>query len=196
MNVCGALRSVSTAKKASTIAVAAIADEHDRGVRARLRAPPVGGDADEQEDHQRARAADGGDRREVDEVATTSTIAAVISIPACGPSREPRPKNGRELPAPGEHRRQAAGRVEGRVHGRRGREQGGDRHHREAGVPERRPRGLGDRRLAVADHLRDRERAEHAERDQDVQHRGHAERDVHRLAAARARGRAGRRRRT
>ena len=31
---------------------------------------------------------------------TTSTIAAVISMPACAPSREPRPKNGGNWPAP------------------------------------------------------------------------------------------------
>ena len=104
-------------------------------------------------------------------LATTSTSAAVISSPACAPSREPRPKKGGNCPRLGEHRRQAARRVEGRVHRRRGREQGGDRHHREAGVSERRSRGLGDRGLAVADRLVDGERPEDAERDEDVERR-------------------------
>ena len=60
------------------------------------------------------------------------------------------------------------------------REEGGDRHHREAGVTERRTRRLGDRGLAVADRLRDGQRAEDAERDEHVEDRRHAERGVHR----------------
>ena len=113
-------------------------------------------------------------------LATTSTIAAVIKSPACGPRREPRPKNGGNWPDLRKHRGQPARRVEGRVHRRRGRQQGRDRHHREPCVAERWPRGLGDRGLAVADHLGDRQRPEHAERDQDVEHRRDAERAVHR----------------
>ena len=66
--VSGALRSVSTAKNARTTAVTAIADEHETAFAPGLRAQPVAGDADEQEDHERAGAPDGRDRREVDGV--------------------------------------------------------------------------------------------------------------------------------
>ena len=181
MNVSGALRSVSTAKKARTTAVAAIPASTIASVRARVPAPPVGGDADEEEDHERARAPHRRDRGEVDEVAhhehdpCRDQHARVRAEPRAASEER------RELAGAREHRGQAARGVERRVHGRRRREQGGDRHHREPGVPERRPRGLGDRRLAVADHLRDGERAEHTERDQDVQHRRDAEGEIHRL---------------
>ena len=86
----------------------------------------------------------------------------------------------RELPRAGEHRRQAPGRIERRVHGRGRREERGDRHHREAGLAERGSRGLGDRRLAVADRLLDGERPEDAERDEDVEDGRDAEGGVHR----------------
>jgi len=56
----------------------------------------------------------------------------------------------------------------GGVRRARRREQCHDRHDREACVPEGRPCSLGDRGLAVADHLGDRERAEDADRDQHV----------------------------
>ena len=49
-------------------------------------------------------------------LATTSTSAAVISMPACGPSRDPRPKKVGNCPRLGEHRGQPAGCVEGGVH--------------------------------------------------------------------------------
>ena len=113
--------------------------------------------------------------------ATTSTIAAVISSPALRAEPRAAPEERRELAGLREHPGEAARGVERRVHRRRGREQRRDRHHREAGVAERRPRRLGDRRLAVVDHLRDGERPEHAERDQDVEHGRHAERAVHRV---------------
>ena len=74
-----------------------------------------------------------------------------MSIPACGPSRRAAPEEGRELAGSGQHPGEAAGGVERGVHRGRGREHGGDRHDREPGVAERRPRGLGDRRLAVPD---------------------------------------------
>jgi hypothetical protein len=86
----------------------------------------------------------------------------------------------RELSGPREHGRQSSRRIEGRVDGRGGREEGGDGHHREAGVSERGPRGFGDRRLAVADRLLDCERAEDAERDEDVQGGGDPQRGIHR----------------
>ena len=155
--------------------------EHDHGVRARVRAPAVGGDADEEEDHERAGASHRRDRGEVDEVADDEHDRGRDQHAGVRAEPRGRPEERRKLAGAREHLRQAARGIERRVHGRRGREQGRDRHHREAGVPERRPRGLGDRGLAVADHLRDGERAEDAERDQDVQHRRHAERRVHRL---------------
>ena len=149
--VSGELRTVSIAKKTSTIAVAAIPDQDDRADGARLRTEPIAGDTDEQEDDQRARAADGRDRREVDEVGDDEHERSGDQEP--GVRAEPRsaPEEWRELPGLGEHRRQPAGCVEGRVHRGGGGEQRGDGHHREARVAERRPRRLGDRGLAVAD---------------------------------------------
>jgi hypothetical protein len=134
---------------------------------------------DEQEDHQRARAADRRDRREVDEVGDDQhhggrdQESRVLAEPRLAPEER------RELPGRREHRRQPARRVQGRVHrGRRG-QQGRDGHHGEPGVSERRPGGLGDRGLAVADHLVDGQRPEDAERDQDVRRRRDAQGEVH-----------------
>ena len=100
MNVSGALRNVSTAKKASTTAVDAIACQHDRRDRARIRAPPVGGDADEEEDHERAGAPDRGDRGEIDEIADHEHDSRRDQHAPMRPSREPRPKMGGNWPAP------------------------------------------------------------------------------------------------
>ena len=98
VNVSGALRSVSTAKKTSTTAVTARArhDHHDAA--AGVRAQPVRGDADEQEDHERAGAADGGDRREVDEVGDDEHDAAGDEQPGLGAEPRARPEERRELP--------------------------------------------------------------------------------------------------
>ena len=78
---------------------------------------------------------------------------AVISRPACGPSREPRPKNGGNCPTSASIAVSPPDGVERRVDRGRGGEQRRDRHHREAGVAERGARRLGDRGLAVADRL-------------------------------------------
>ena len=102
----------------------------------------------------------------------------------------------RELPDLGELGGQPAGRVERRVHRGGGRQQRRDGDHHEARLAERGSRGLGDRGLAVAGHLLDGERAEHADRDEDVGHARHARARGTSPAAARARGRAGRPRRT
>ena len=97
-NVCGAFRSVSTAKKASTTAVAAIPTSTIKPSAPVSDAQAVAGDPDEEEDHQRAGAPDRGDRREVDEVGDGEDDAAVISSPAFLPSGEPRPKKGGNWP--------------------------------------------------------------------------------------------------
>ena len=91
-NVSGAFCHVSTAKKPSTIAVTAIASTTSAGllrVSARRRQPAS---ADQEEDHQRDGAADGGDRREVDEVRDEQHEPGVISSPACSPRRDFAPK--------------------------------------------------------------------------------------------------------
>ena len=119
----------------------------------------------------------------------------VINSPACGPSGDRRPKKGGNWPTSASIARQPARGVERRVDGRGRRQEGGDRHDREARVAERRPRSLGDRRLAVADDLLDGQRAEDAQRDQDVRQRRDAEREIHRRRATRAPARAGLRRR-
>ena len=166
-------------------------DEHDRGhgdgsqddraSRSGVGAASVAGDADEQEDEQRAGAADRGDRREVDGVGDDEHDRAGDQQP--GVRAEPRARSEQrwELPDLGQLGGQPGGGVERRVdRGRRG-QQGGDRHHHEARLAECRAGGLGDRGLAVALDLLDGERAEHAECDQHVGRGRHAERDVHRL---------------
>ena len=156
-------------------------EEDDRGARADLGPQPVRGDPDEEEDHERARAADGRDRREVDEVGDDEHDRGGDQHPGVRPEPCAAPEEGRELAGPGQHRGEAARGVERGEDRGRGREHGGDRHDREPGVTERRPRRLGDRGLAVADHLGDGQRPEDADRDQHVQHGRDAERAVHGL---------------
>ena len=109
----------------------------------------------------------------------TSTSAAGDEQPGVGAEPRAAPEEGRKLPDLGQHRRETSRRIQGRVHGGGGGKKRGDRHDREACVAERRPRRLGDRGLAVADDLRDRQRAEDTECDQDVEHGRHAQGAVH-----------------
>ena len=93
---------------------------------------------------------------EIDEVGDDEHERRGDQQPGLGAESRPASEERRELADVGEHRRQAPGRVERRVHGRRGREQRGDGHDREAGVAEGRPGRFGDRGLPVADDLRRR----------------------------------------
>ena len=89
--------------------------------------------------------------------------SAVLAEPRAGAEQR------RKLPDLRQRGRQAR-RAEERPVRRPGRrDQRRDRHQREAGVAERRSRGLGDRRLAVPDRLVDGERPEDADRDQHVE---------------------------
>ena len=98
--VSGALRSVSTAKKASTIAVVAsatstIATFAPISARRRYAEIPTSRKIMSEQALPTEAIAERSTRFE-----TTRTIPAVISIPARGPSGEPRPKKGGNWPAP------------------------------------------------------------------------------------------------
>ena len=79
-----------------------------------------------------------------------------------------------------QHAREVPRRVERRVRRTRRREHRGDGHDRVPGVAQGGPSRLGDRGLAVLDHLGHGQRPEHAERDEDVREGRDAERAVHR----------------
>ena len=159
----GALRHVSTAKKPRTTAV--ITDRERGRSRCCSRCPRGGGS------RRCRRARRSPARRRSRPRRSPRGRRGSRRRGRAGGDEEARPlaeapastKEGREQPFLRQHPRQVRRRVEGRVRRARRGEQRGDGHDREAGVAERRSRRLGDRGLAVADHLRDGERAEDAD---------------------------------
>ena len=114
---------------------------------------------------------------------TASTIAIAggrAARPAGAPSAEPPAQGGRELADLGHLLAQPGRGIEAGVGRAGGREQRGHAHQPVAGPPEHRLGGDRERGAAGLDHLVDRERAEHPERDGDVDDGRDAERQVHR----------------
>ena len=104
-NVSGALRSVSTAKKSKDDCGRGNRRQHHYGERSGVRSSPIAGDTDEQKDQQRAGAADGRDRREVDEIGDDKHDRRRDQHSSVGPERRAAPEEGGELPDLCEHAR-------------------------------------------------------------------------------------------
>ena len=155
-------------------------DQHQE-VRAGLGADPQVRRGDHGEDHQGHRAADRRDRVQVEHHGQDQAHRRLDQQPVRGPPAGLARHHRRELSRLGQPLGQPLGRVQARVGGPGGGEQRGDGHQ-----PVARPaqRGLGghrDRGPAGGDHLVHRERAEHAQRDGDVDDRGDPQRQEHRL---------------
>ena len=160
----GSSTRVVRAKVVSTVTVLTIATTSIAEVGARLSVDPEVCRGDEREDEQRDRAADRGDRAQVEADREDDRGGGGQGEPGGQSTAEPATHERRELPDLGHLLAETACRVEAGVRRARGREQRRHAHEPVPGAPEDRLRRDRDRGAAGGDHLVDREGAEHAER--------------------------------